>query len=83
MTQPSKSLYSVASCTTEKKAGSWSICLDYGKLNDVTVKDAYSLPNQSQVFDALRSKTFFTSVDLAFGFWQVPVAADHGHRPLL
>ena len=38
------------------------------------------MPNQAQVFDALRGNTFFSSVDLASGYWQVPVAAEHRHK---
>ena len=35
------------------------------------------MPNQAQVFDALRGNTFFSSVDLASGYWQVPIATEY------
>ena len=38
------------------------------------------MPNQSQVFDTLRGNTFFSSVDLASGYCQVPVAAEHRQK---
>ena len=78
--QPSRSPYSAPIVLQKKKDGSWRFCVDYRKLNDVTVKDAYPMPNQAQVFDALRGNTFFSSVDLASGYWQVPVAAEHRHK---
>ena len=78
--QPSRSPYSAPIVLQKKKDGSWRFCVDYRKLNDVTVKDAYPMPNQAQVFDALRGNAFFSSVDLASGYWQVPVAAEHRHK---
>ena len=38
------------------------------------------MPIQAQVLDALRRNTFFSSVDLAGEYWQVPVAAEHRHK---
>ena len=78
--QPSRSPYSAPIVLQKKKDGSWRFCVDYRQLNDVTVKDAYPMPNQAQVSDALRGNTIFSSVDLASGYWQVPVAAEHSHK---
>ena len=78
--QPSRSPYSAPIELQKKKDGSWRFCVDYRKLNDVTLMDAYPMPNQAQVFDALRGNTFFSSVDLASGHWQVPVAAEYRHK---
>ena len=57
--QPSRSPYSAPIVLQKKKDGSWRFCVDYRKLNDVTVKDAYPMPNQAQVFDALRGNTLW------------------------
>ena len=54
--------------------------MDYRKLKDVTVKDASPMPNQAQLIDVLIGNTFFSSVDLASGYWKVPVAAEHRHK---
>ena len=75
--QPSKRQYSAPIVLQKMKDGSWRFCVDYRKLNYVTVKDAYPIPNQAQVFDALRGEKYFTSEDLACGYWQVSVAAEH------
>ena len=56
------------------------MCIDYRKLNEITVKDAYPLPRLGQTIDALQSAGFFSSLDLASGYWQVPVAREDRHK---
>ena len=54
--------------------------MDYRKLNDVTVKDAFPIPKIHQTFDALNGQKYFSSLDLASGYWQVPVAEEDRHK---
>ncbi len=49
-------------------------CVDYRKLNAVTTRDAYPLPRIDDVLDALHGNVWFSVVDLAWGYWNVPVA---------
>jgi hypothetical protein len=56
-----------------KPDGSWRFCVDYSKLNDLVVKDSYPLPNIEELVDQLREAKFMSVVDLASGFWQIPV----------
>ena len=56
-----------------KKYGTARICVDYRRLNDVTKKDAYQLPKIDDIFDALRGAKYFSTLDLARGYHQVPV----------
>ena len=56
------------------------ICIVYRKLNEVTTKDAYPLPRIGQTKDALQSYRFFSSPDLASGFWQVPLVEKDRHK---
>ena len=74
--QPSSSPYSAPIVLQKKKDGSWRFCVDYRDLNDVTVKNAFPIPKTNQSFDALRGAKIFSSLDLASGYWQVPVAPE-------
>ena len=49
------------------------MCIDYRKLNEITMKNAYPLPRIGQTIDALQGAGYFSSLDLASGYWQAPV----------
>jgi predicted aspartyl protease len=59
-----------------KADGSWRFCVDYSKLNDKVVQDSYPLPNIEEYIDILQGAKIMSVVDLASGFWQVPVDED-------
>ena len=54
-----------------KKEGSVRFCVNYQKLNAVTIKDAYALPRIDDTLDALSGTDCFSTLDLASGYWQV------------
>ena len=45
--------------------------MDYRKLNDVTKKDVYPLPRIDDILDTLSGAKFFSTPDLAAGYWQI------------
>lgn len=51
-------------------------CIDYRRLNAVTVRDSYPLPRIDDLLDLVRGAKYFSSLDLATGYWQVPLEDD-------
>lgn len=54
----------------EKGYGGIRLCVDYRALNAVTVKDRYPL---LLISDLLAVKRYFTTLDMAQGYYQVPM----------
>ena len=71
--EPSTSPWSSPILLATKKDGSIRFCIDYRRLNAVTVKDAYPLPRIDDSFDALPGSKWFSTLDLASGYWQAEI----------
>ena len=72
--RPSNSPCSSPIVLVTQKNGSNRMCTDFRRLNEVTKKDAFPLPRTGQILDQLHGATIFSSLDLASGYWQVPLA---------
>jgi len=57
-----------------KKTGDLRLCVDYRELNKKTTYDAYPLPLPDEVQDRLANSAVFSTLDLQFGYWQLPVS---------
>ena len=55
----------------QKRDGGLRFCIDLRKLNEWTIKDAYSLPWIDETLDSLQGSQWFSSFDLKSGYWQV------------
>ena len=71
--EPSSSPYNSPVILIPKKDGSTRFCVDYRRLNAITHKDAYPLPDITAILDTLSGSKWFCTLDLASGYWQIPV----------
>lgn len=49
----------------------WRLVCDFRKLNEITIGDSYPLPNIENILDQLGNAFYFSTLDLASGFYQV------------
>ncbi len=67
----SKSPWASPIVLVSKKDGSIRFCVDYKKTNVITIVDAHPLPIVNNTVDKIGGKKYYTSIDLARGYWQV------------
>jgi transposase InsO family protein len=67
----SKSPWSSPLVLISKADKTTRICVDYRRLNDYTIPDAYALPRIEEGLDLLRNSNWFSTIDLKSGFWQI------------
>jgi hypothetical protein len=59
-----------------KKDKSLRVCIDYRKLNSRTIRDSYSLPRIEETLDSLHGASWFSSLDLRSGYYQLEMAEE-------
>lgn len=69
--QESRSPWASPCVLVKKTDGQWRFCIDYRKVNAVTKKEVYPLPRIDDCLSALGQSRYFTTLDMAAGYWQV------------
>ena len=61
----------------KKKDNTLRFCIDFRKINKITKKDAYPLPRIDEIIESIGNSRYFSTIDLASGYWQVPIDPRH------
>ncbi|KAE9165774.1 hypothetical protein PF005_g29467 [Phytophthora fragariae] len=71
--RPSKCPWASPVLMIRKPDGGIRFCIDYRRLNAVTVKDCYPMPLIDDILDVLGDARLFSTMDIASGYWNVPM----------
>ena len=69
--RPSNGPWCNAVVLVRKKDGSLHFCIDFRKLNSLTVKDSHPMPCICETLESLAEAAHFSTFDMNSGFWQI------------
>ena len=78
--EPSSSDWATPPVLVRKKDGKVRYCIDYRALNNLTVKDAFPLPNIEECLDVVGETEFFSTLDMCSGYYQIEIAEEDRHK---
>lgn len=71
--RPSQSPWNAPLVVIPKKNGDLRLTVDYRKLNSMTKRPIFPIPDANQLFDTLNGSALFTTLDLSSGYYNVPM----------
>ena len=78
--RPSKSPYASQVVIVRKKTGEIHLCVDFRKLNAISIRDSFPLPRIEEALQAVQTAIWFSSFDLAQGYLQMAMEEEDIHK---
>ena len=76
----SQSPFSSNIVLVQKKDGALGFCIDFRKLNNRTIRDAYYLTRIEETIDTLSGSQYFFKLNFRSGYWQVGIKEADKHK---
>ena len=72
--------YAAPVVIVKKKDGTERICINYRKLNKISIFDPEPTNKAEDIFAEINQAKYLSTIDLSKGYWQIPVAEEDVHK---